>query len=127
MDAADSVMRVNVFGPLRLSIGIANRFWRLDPDANLENNRNIVNVSSTSGIFVYPDLGQGLYAMSKAALNNLTYHLASDLWDIGIRVNAVAPDSFPSRISTDAVLDAIVDFDQSDETGQVLPLYNPME
>jgi NAD(P)-dependent dehydrogenase (short-subunit alcohol dehydrogenase family) len=125
MDAAESVMRVNVLGPLRLSVGIANRCWRMDPDANLENNRNIINVSSTSGIFVYPDLGQGLYAMSKAALINLTYHLASDLWDIGIRVNAVAPDSFPSRISTDAVLDAISGFDQSDVTGQVLPLYKP--
>jgi len=123
MNTAEEVLKVNVLGPLRLSIGIANRCWRADPEANVEFNRNIVNVSSTAGMFVYPDLGQGIYAMSKAALINLTYHLASDLWDIGIRVNAVAPDTFPGRIPTESVLDAINHFDQSADTGQVLPLY----
>ncbi|HEV2837125.1 MAG TPA: SDR family oxidoreductase [Pyrinomonadaceae bacterium] len=124
INTAEDVLKVNVLGPLRLSVGIANRFWRADPEANVEFNRNIINVSSTAGMFVYPDLGQGIYAMSKAALINLTYHLASDFWDIGIRVNAVAPDTFPGRIPTESVLEAINGFDRSDATGQVLPLYN---
>ena len=56
---------------------------------------------------MYPDLGQALYASSKAALNHLTYHLASELWDIGVRVNAVAPDTFPGRVSIDDIRTAV--------------------
>ena len=86
----EALMSLNVFSPLRLSVGLARRAWQLDRIANVLLNRNVVNISSIAGLFVYPDLGQSLYATSKAALNHLTYHLASEFWDIGIRVNAVA-------------------------------------
>jgi NAD(P)-dependent dehydrogenase (short-subunit alcohol dehydrogenase family) len=122
LDSAEMLWNVNVLAPLRLSVGIARSFWRLDPDANLQLNRNIINISSSAGLFVYPDLGQALYGTSKAALNHLTYHLASEFWDIGIRVNAVAPDTFPARVSIDDVLTAVINFDRSRETGQILPL-----
>ncbi|MEU7004251.1 SDR family oxidoreductase [Nonomuraea sp. NPDC046570] len=118
-DRARWVYQVNVLAPLQLTAALARRFWFTDPTANLRANRNVVTISSTSGLFVYPDLQQGLYGSSKAALNHLTYHLASELWDLGIRVNAVAPDTFPGRIATEDVLDAIVDFDRSDRTGVV--------
>ena len=35
-------------------------------------------------------------------------------------VNAVAPDTFPGRVRTEAVLDAIVAFDESADTGRVV-------
>lgn len=117
-------MNVNVIAPVRLAVGLAQAFWHSNLDANVRLNRNIINISSTAGLFVYPDQGQAAYAMSKAALNHITYHLASEFWDIGIRVNAVAPDTFPSRISTEAVLEAIIGLDSSNQTGQVLPLYH---
>jgi NAD(P)-dependent dehydrogenase (short-subunit alcohol dehydrogenase family) len=120
LEPADAVMSVNVLAPLRLCVALANACWRADPDANLAANRNVVNISSTAGLYVYPDLGQALYATSKAALNHLTYHLASDLWDIGIRVNAVTPDTFPGRVPIEQVLDAILTLDTSDETGQIV-------
>jgi NAD(P)-dependent dehydrogenase (short-subunit alcohol dehydrogenase family) len=122
--AAD-LFSVNLLAPLRLSLSLARTFWRADADANIRFNRNILNVSSTAGVFVYPDTGQALYASSKAALNHLTYHLASELWSLGVRVNAVAPDTFPGRVSIEDVLEAMVAFDESAETGQVLPLFHP--
>src|SRR5206468_2900780 len=127
VDEADQVIRTNVIAPLRLSVAIAHRLWQDAPTQNQRRRRNIVNISSSAGMFVYPDLGQGAYAMSKAALNHLTYHLASEFWNIGVRVNAVAPDSFPGRVSTAEVLETIADLDASDQTGQVIPLLGPRE
>lgn len=124
LDTVEMQMNVNILAPVRLAVDLARAFWCLDPDTNVRFNRNIINISSTAGLFVYPDLGQALYAMSKAALNHITYHLATDFWDIGIRVNAVAPDTFPGRVSIEEVLDAIITLDSSKQTGQVLPLYH---
>jgi NAD(P)-dependent dehydrogenase (short-subunit alcohol dehydrogenase family) len=124
LDGVDRLMDVNVLAPLRLCVGLARRLWIADPDDNVRANRNIINLSSTAGLFVYPDYGQSMYAMSKAALNHLTYHLASEFWHIGIRVNGIAPDTFPGRVPTDAVLDEIIALDSSDRTGQVVPLYS---
>jgi NAD(P)-dependent dehydrogenase (short-subunit alcohol dehydrogenase family) len=121
---AAGLFRVNVLAPLRFSLSLARLFWSADREANVHLNRNILNVSSTAGLFVYADTGQALYASSKAALNHLTYHLASELWGLGIRVNAVAPDTFPGRVPIGDVLDAIAAFDKSSETGQVLPLFH---
>jgi NAD(P)-dependent dehydrogenase (short-subunit alcohol dehydrogenase family) len=94
IERAAELLDVNVVAPLRLAVAVARTFWMSDPEENVRRNRNVVNISSTAGLFVYPDLGQALYATSKAALNHLTYHLASELWDFGIRVNAIAPDTF---------------------------------
>jgi len=117
------VFDVNLIAPLRLSVALANALWHHDPEENARRRRNIVNVSSTAGLFVYEDLGQALYGTSKAALNHLTYHLASELWTLGVRVNAIAPDTFPGRVTTEEVLDAVIALDESEETGQVIPLY----
>ena len=83
-------------------------------------NRNIVNVSSTSGAYVFA--GQGGYSASKAALNMLTCHMADEFAAIGIRVNAVAPDTFPQRVSTESVCDAIARVDQQPISGRLLLL-----
>jgi NAD(P)-dependent dehydrogenase (short-subunit alcohol dehydrogenase family) len=125
LECADLVFQTNVLAPLLLSTRLAQTVWDNDTDANLARNRNIVNISSTAGLFVYPDLGQALYGTTKAALNHLTYHLASEFWDIGIRVNAIAPNTFPQIVATECVLDAIAAFDAGTETGQVLPLDAP--
>jgi NAD(P)-dependent dehydrogenase (short-subunit alcohol dehydrogenase family) len=122
LDAIDPIFALNLFAPLRLSVAVANAFWRGSVSKNAEYNRNIVSVSSSAGLYVYPDLGQGLYASAKAALNQLTYHLASEFWDIAVRVNAIAPDSFPGRISVERVCDAIYELDGSDVTGEVRPI-----
>jgi NAD(P)-dependent dehydrogenase (short-subunit alcohol dehydrogenase family) len=127
IDNAEQVLRTNVVAPLRVCMAVARRFWQADPAANARARHNVVNVSSSAGLFVYPDLGQAAYAASKAALNHLTYHLASELWHIGVRVNAVAPDSFPGRVRTEAVLDAIAALDAGEQTGEVVTLLGEQE
>jgi NAD(P)-dependent dehydrogenase (short-subunit alcohol dehydrogenase family) len=124
IDCAEALFQVNVHAPLRLSAGLAQTIWRSDPQANIRNNRNILNISSTAGLSVYPDLGQMLYASSKAAMIHLTYHMASEFWDIGVRVNAIAPNTFPGIVSIERVLDAIAAFDAGSETGEVLTLWS---
>jgi len=118
----EAAMRVNLLAPIRLAVGFAQHFWRARLRENLERGRNIVNVSSTAGVYVYPDCGQGIYSACKAALNFATYHMASEFWHIGVRVNAVAPNSFPSRVPTLTVLEQIASFDCSDETGRLAVL-----
>jgi NAD(P)-dependent dehydrogenase (short-subunit alcohol dehydrogenase family) len=116
---AESALHVNVLAPLRLAVGFARQFWQFRVAENIQRRRNIVNISSTAGVYVYPDAGQCLYSASKAALNFATYHLASEFWNIGVRVNALAPNSFPSRVPLKLVLEQIVAFDSGRETGRL--------
>ena len=118
----ERTLAINVLAPLRLALSLAQRSWREDIAGNVASNRNVINISSSAGLYMYPDQGQALYATSKAALNHLTYHLASELWDIGVRANGVAPDTFPGRVSIEDVLDAVLEFDSSEATGEVREL-----
>jgi len=110
----------NVLAPLNLSLVVARRYWASHQIENRILNRNIVNVSSVAGLRLYSGLGQSLYASSKAALNHLTVHMAAEFGAIGVRVNATAPNSFPSVIPTSRVTDSIICLDGSSETGVVV-------
>jgi NAD(P)-dependent dehydrogenase (short-subunit alcohol dehydrogenase family) len=122
----NAALAVNVVAPLRLSIEFARQFWSSrNAEENVSANRNIINISSTAGIYVYPDLGQIIYGMTKAALNMISYHLASEFWGMGVRVNTVAPTSFPSHVTTESVLDAMAQFDANEDTGQLVILDVP--
>ncbi|MET8773835.1 SDR family oxidoreductase [Nocardia sp. NPDC050713] len=118
IDDFEPQFALNVGVPLRLSARLAQRGWMHDIDGNRARNRNIVNVSSLSGSNVYPG-GQAVYAASKAALNHLTRHLAAEFAEFGVRANAVAPDSFPARVPTEKVLQAILELDTGAMTGGV--------
>lgn len=111
---------VNVLAPLQLTVELVDRFWGACAQENIARNRNVINVSSTSGAYVFA--GQGGYSASKAALNMLTCHMADELSALGIRVNAVAPDSFPQAVSTEAVCDAIARVDRGSLNGKLLLL-----
>jgi len=120
---AETTIGVNVLAPLRLSVRLAQTQWRQCPDANVQSNRNIVNILSTTGLAVYEDHGLAVHAASMAALNHLTCHLASEFWDIGLRVNAIALDPFPDRATIDEAVDAAADLDVSARTGHVATFY----
>jgi NAD(P)-dependent dehydrogenase (short-subunit alcohol dehydrogenase family) len=113
---------VNVGVPLRLAAGFAQRFWKQHDQDNRAANRNIVNVSSWSASKVYPHTGQAVYSASKAALNQLTRHMAAEFAAFGVRVNALAPNSFPSLVSTESVARAIIELDGGLVTGRILAL-----
>ncbi len=111
---------VNVELVLRMAVGLAQQSWMHHDLDNRRHNRNIVNISSLAATTVFPHQGQGVYAASKAALNHLTRHLASEFAALGVRVNAVAPNSFPSIVSTDSVARAITRLDGESVTGRIL-------
>jgi len=110
---------VNALVPLKLAAIAANCSWCVRVDENVSENRNVVNVSSTSGVYVYANVGQSAYSATKAALNMLTCHMSSEMAEVGVRVNAVAPGNF-DEISLDDVADAIVAFDRGLDNGRIL-------
>jgi NAD(P)-dependent dehydrogenase (short-subunit alcohol dehydrogenase family) len=120
---AEDVTRMldfNAVVPLRLAVELARRFWCSRGAENVAMNRNIVNISSTAGAYIYEGRGQSGYGASKAALNMLTCHLAHEFAGFAIRVNAVAPDSFPELVTTQSVCDAVARVDRGAMTGKLV-------
>lgn len=115
-----AMLDMNAMVPLRLAVELAERFWRGRSDENAAFNRSIINVSSTSGAYIYSNVGQSGYSASKAALNMLTCHLAEEFAAFGLRANTVAPDSFPERVTTASVCDAIARVAAGDMNGRML-------
>ncbi|WP_200800167.1 SDR family NAD(P)-dependent oxidoreductase [Jatrophihabitans endophyticus] len=115
----DRYFRMNVAVPAQLATELARVHWQHRAPENRAANRNVVNVSSLSASRVYGG-GQAVYAASKAALNQLTRHLAAEFVPFGVRVNAVAPNSFPAVVATERVVAAIGRLDRDTVTGRVL-------
>jgi NAD(P)-dependent dehydrogenase (short-subunit alcohol dehydrogenase family) len=116
------MLDLNAVVPLRLAVELVRRFWSSRPEENAAMNRSVINISSTSGAYVFPDQGQGGYSASKAALNMLTCHMAEEFATLGVRVNSVAPDTFPQHVTTESVCDAIARLDAGALTGKMLLL-----
>jgi NAD(P)-dependent dehydrogenase (short-subunit alcohol dehydrogenase family) len=115
-------LQTNLVVPLKLSVALAHAFWRERDQENRAVNRNIVNLSSTAGLKIYHNLNQSIYSASKAALNFLTRHMADEFRPIGLRVNAVAPNTFPRIVSTESVVAAVRKLDSDSATGKILVL-----
>lgn len=122
LENASEHFETNVLVPLRLSTLVADYYWRDRAIENRNYNRAIVNISSTSGVYVYPGVGQSIYSASKAALNYLSMHMGDEFSHLGVRVNALAPTSFPSIIPTEIVAESIRRLAQSDANGRILIL-----
>jgi len=120
--ASDAALQfeVNVLVPFRLAVAIARRFWRDRPMENRQEHRNVINISSIAGRVLYPNRGQSIYAASKSALDTLTRHMASEFAAFGVRVNAVAPNSFPEIVPTSTVIDGVLELKRGSLTGEVL-------
>ena len=122
LDNAAQHFETNVLVPLRLSSLIADYFWRDRTQENRTYNRSVVNLSSTSGVYIYPGVGQSIYSASKAALNYLSMHMGDEFSQIGVRANALAPTSFPSLIPTETVAESVRRLAESDVNGRILIL-----
>jgi NAD(P)-dependent dehydrogenase (short-subunit alcohol dehydrogenase family) len=90
--------RLNVVVPLQLSMAVARAFWCGRAEENRRDNPNIIRVSSITAINVYANRGQGIYGAAKAALNQLTRHMAHEFGAIGVRSIAIGPNTFPDII-----------------------------
>jgi NAD(P)-dependent dehydrogenase (short-subunit alcohol dehydrogenase family) len=120
LDSAPRQFAVNVVVPLQLAAALAQTFWRDRADENRAFRRNVVNLSSVAGVHLFPGGGRSVYSATKAALNMLTVHMAEEFSAFGVRVNALAPESFPRRVATEAVCEAVVHLDEGSETGLVV-------
>jgi NAD(P)-dependent dehydrogenase (short-subunit alcohol dehydrogenase family) len=118
---------LNAYVPLRLGALVAEKFWKNRFDENRYFNRSIVNVSSTAGVYIYRDQGQSAYSASKAALNYLTMHMAEEFHVAGVRVNAIAPTSFPRLITTESVANGIYRLSEGTSNGRIMVLDVPGE
>ena len=94
VDAWDKVMNLNVRGYFLLSQAIAKA--SMIP----RKQGRIINVASIAGLRGNPPFMQTIaYNTSKGAVINFTRALACEWGHLGIRVNAIAPGFFPSKMT----------------------------
>jgi NAD(P)-dependent dehydrogenase (short-subunit alcohol dehydrogenase family) len=120
LEAFEESFRINVGLPLSVATVLAERCWADQTAENRSANRNVINVSSTAGLYVHSGYGQSLYSATKAALNFLTCHMAAEFEPLGVRVNALAPDSFSDPIHLDTVLGGLDQLSRGQMTGAIL-------
>ncbi|HEY6642452.1 SDR family oxidoreductase [Povalibacter sp.] len=92
-EAWDKVMNLNARSVFLLSQEVANRCF-------IPRQRgNIINVGSVSSLRVDMEMKAVAYYASKAAVVHLTRALACEWGPHGIRVNALCPGFFPSKLA----------------------------
>jgi NAD(P)-dependent dehydrogenase (short-subunit alcohol dehydrogenase family) len=120
-------LATNTIAPFALISALFHYCWKDQSDDNFAHNRNVLNISSFSGMYVRESAGQAFYGASKAALNVLTLHLALELAPYSIRVNALSPPRFPETIPTEEVVAAISKISDGTATGEIVELASAHE
>lgn len=91
----DKVMDLNVKSPFFLTQAMLPL---LKNEATAERTTSVINIGSVAGL-IGDSLSAYSYGPSKAAIHQLTRNLAKDLADDHIRVNAIAPGRFVSKMT----------------------------
>ncbi|MEA3197469.1 MAG: hypothetical protein QOF32_1521 [Gammaproteobacteria bacterium] len=100
LDAWNKVMTLNATSVFMLSQAVANRCFIP------QRSGNIIVVASVAALRTGGDMKAAAYYASKAAALHLTRALAAEWGAYGIRVNAICPGFFPSKM-TGALLERI--------------------
>lgn len=87
-DAAERMFRLHALAPMYIESHLLDRIK--------ENKTYVVNITSSTLIFNYPQFAE--YASSKAALAKFTKDLQKELQDTGARVMDICPAGFASSI-----------------------------
>jgi NAD(P)-dependent dehydrogenase (short-subunit alcohol dehydrogenase family) len=95
-DQLDFLFNVNIYGPYRITKAFAPLL--------IESQGRVVNISSISGILSGALLGP--YSMSKHALEAYNDALAKEMAGMGVKVAAVEPGNYDSKIGESAVKQA---------------------
>lgn len=91
----DKVMDINVKSPFFLTQALTPL---LKKNATADNTASVINIGSIAGI-VGDALDNFSYATSKTAIHQLTRVLATELAQDHVRVNAIAPGRFYSKLT----------------------------
>ncbi|AOP47924.1 SDR family NAD(P)-dependent oxidoreductase [Streptomyces lydicus] len=119
-DEVVTQLAVNAVAPVQLVSAVFQACWKDQSEENAQWNRNLVNISSVSGLYVTKDVGQAYYAASKAALNTLTMYLSLELAPYSVRANAVCPSQFTNESATQHVVNAVRRLITGNETGALV-------
>lgn len=92
-DMLEQILAVNVVGAFNVAREAAGRMIAADIAGTIINTTSILGQN--------PQKGAAAYAMSKAALTQMTRSLALEWAAYNIRVNAIAPGWFPTGINQD--------------------------
>jgi NAD(P)-dependent dehydrogenase (short-subunit alcohol dehydrogenase family) len=99
VDAFDKVMTLNVKAVFRLTQLLVPL---LEAAGTADDPARVINIGSIDGIQV-PILDTYAYSSSKAAVHQLSRHLAKQLGPHNITVNAVAPGPFESKMMAETL------------------------
>lgn len=105
-DAFDVILKIHVRAPFRLTRQAAPHF-RIKGENN--ENRSIINVSSTSGL--HGNVGQANYAAAKSAVIGLTKTIAKEWGPYGVRANTVAFGLIQTRLTAPKEEGAVIEID----------------
>ncbi len=94
LEAWDKVMRLNADVVFQLSQAVANRCFIP------QRSGNIIVIASVAALRTQARMKAASYYASKAAALHLTRALAGEWGPYGIRVNAICPGFFPSKLSS---------------------------
>lgn len=89
-DAFDKIMNINLKAPFEL-------MKLCLPYLRNSSNASVINISSVGGIS--PELGLGIYSVSKAALISMSKVFAKEWGDYKIRVNVICPGLIKTKFS----------------------------
>ena len=93
LEAWNKVLGLNLTAPFLLSQAVANKSF-------IPRKRGcIVNIASIAGLRAGEGMQTAAYYASKAGLVNLTRALASEWGRFGVRVNAICPGFFPTKMT----------------------------
>ena len=95
VDGFDKVMNLNVRAIFLLTQSLAPQ---LRASATSDDPARIIDIGSIDGIQV-PEYPSFAYSASKAAVHQLTRHLAKFLADDNVTANSIAPGYFPSKMT----------------------------
>ena len=105
----DKVMDLNV----KSIFFLTQRFLpALRAGASMDNPASVVNIASINGI-THPHMPNYSYSASKAAVIQLTRHMAADLGTEHIKINGIAPGFFPSKMTKHLLSDDPAETDVS--------------
>jgi gluconate 5-dehydrogenase len=100
IDAWNKVMNLNATSVFMLCQAAAKRCFIP------QHSGNIINIASIAALRTEGNMEAAAYYASKAAVLHLTRALATEWGPLGIRVNAICPGFFPSKLS-DGLLETI--------------------